>query len=108
MSPSSNEDWMEAFLFLAPKTLWEKGKKYMLALKIMAGIFLIAGFGTVLEAKLIVKKMKLDQKVSVNFENEMDDEEEAQYKRDKAMINVKMTGMLIALPGLILTLIAFK
>ena len=80
----------------------------MLALKIMAGVFLLAGFGTVLEAKNLVKRFGLDQKTDVKFEHEMDDEEIAQYKLTKATVNVKMYGMLIVLPGIILTLIAFR
>lgn len=80
----------------------------MLALKIIAGFFLITGFGTVLEAKNLTKRFSLDQKVNVMFEHEMDEEELVQYKLNKALVNVKMAGMLIALPGLILTLIAFK
>ena len=80
----------------------------MLALKIMAGVFLIAGFGTVLGAKNLIKKFDLDKKVNLNFEHEMDEEEIEQYKQTKATVNVKMYGMLIALPGVILTLIAFK
>lgn len=80
----------------------------MLALKIIAGVILLIGFGTVLGAKNLVNRFNLDQKVSVNFENEMNDEEIAQYKQNKAILNVKLTGMLIALPGIILTLIVFK
>jgi len=80
----------------------------MLALKIIAGVILIAGFGTVLGAKNIVKSFNLDQKAEVNFENEMNEEEIAQYKVDKAIVNIKTIGMLIALPGIVLTLIAFK
>ena len=80
----------------------------MLALKIMAGVFLITGFGTVLEAKNLSKRFNMDQKVNVNFEHEMNEEEMAQYKQTKAAVNLKMYGMMIALPGVILTLIAFK
>lgn len=80
----------------------------MLALKILAGILLLVGFGIVLEAKYLVKRFNLDQKVEVKFEHDMNEEEMAQYKFTKATVNVKMYGMLIDLPGIILTLIAFK
>lgn len=80
----------------------------MLIVKIIACAFLIAGFGTVLGAKNVVRKFKLDEKAKVNFENEMDEEEIIQYKFTKATVNVKMYGMLIAIPGIVLTLIAFK
>ena len=81
---------------------------FMLALKIIAGVLLLTGFGTVLEAKNLVKRFNLDKNVTVKFEHEMDEEERAEYMNMKATINVKMMGMLIALPGIILTLIAFK
>lgn len=80
----------------------------MLALKIIAGVILLIGFGTVLGAKNLVKRFDLDQKVSVNFENEMNEEEIAQYRQNKAIVNIKLVGMLIALPGIVLTLIVFK
>jgi hypothetical protein len=38
----------------------------------------------------------------------MDEEELEDYKLTKATVNMKMYGMLIALPGIILTLVAFK
>lgn len=81
---------------------------FMLVLKIIAGVLLLTGFGTVLEAKNLVKRFNLDKNVTVKFEHEMDEEERAEYMNMKATINVKMMGMLIALPGIILTLIAFK
>lgn len=80
----------------------------MLTLKIIAGVFLLAGFGTILEAKNLVKRFNMDQKTNVEFEHEMDEEEIAQYKLTKATVNVKMYGMMIVLPGIILTLITFK
>ena len=82
--------------------------KRMLILKIIAVVLLVAGFGTVLEAKNLVKKINMEQKVKVTFEHEMDEKEMAEYKLTKATVNMKMYGMLIALPGIILTLVAFK
>lgn len=80
----------------------------MLALKIIAGIILIVGFATVLGAKNLVKKFNLDKNVTINIESEMDEEEEQEYRLLKATVNMKLYGMLIALPGLIITLIAFR
>ncbi|MEN6316949.1 MAG: hypothetical protein ABFD25_22155 [Clostridiaceae bacterium] len=80
----------------------------MLALKIIAGVILLTGFGTVLGAKNLVKRFNLNQKTSVKFENEMNEEEIEQYKQNKAIVNVKLVGMLIALPGIVLTLIVFR
>ncbi len=80
----------------------------MLAMKIAAAVILVIGFGTVIGAKYIVNGMKLKEQTKVKFENEMDEEELDRYKFNKALVNVKMVGMIIALPGIILTLIAFK
>lgn len=80
----------------------------MLAMKIAAAVILAIGFGTVISAKNIVSKMKLKDRVKAKFENDMDDEELDRYKFYKALVNVKLVGMIIALPGFILALIAFK
>ncbi len=80
----------------------------MLALKILAGLILAAGFALVLTAKNIVKRFGLDKKVKLENEEEMDEEDINDYKTLKATVNIKLWGMLIALPGLILTLIVFK
>ena len=80
----------------------------MLALKIIAGVFLVTGFGTIIGARNIVKKFKVDERVQANFGNEMDEEETLQFKFNKALANVKIIGMVITIPGIILTLIAFR
>ena len=80
----------------------------MLILKIIAVVLLVAGFGTVLEAKNLVKKFNTAPNTKVTFEHEMDEKELEEYKLTKATVNMKMCGMLIALPGIILTLVAFK
>ncbi len=80
----------------------------MLALKILAGFFLLAGFATVIEAKNIMKKFSLDKKVKLENEHEMDADEAEDYRKLKATVSIKLYGMLIVLPGLILTLIAFR
>jgi len=82
--------------------------KYMLALKIIAGVFLLSGFLTVLGAKKLVERLGLDSRVKISDDYEMDGEDAREYRLVKATVNVKMIGMLIVLPGLILTLIAFR
>lgn len=80
----------------------------MLILKILGFLFLIAGFGTVFSAKSLVRKYNLDNNTKCDFEHEMNEEELKQYKFDKASVNLKMAGMLVSIPGLVLVLIAFK
>lgn len=77
-------------------------------LKIVAFIFLISGLVTVYGAKWAVSKFGLDAKTTSEFEEEMSEEELKQYKYNKAVVNCKMLGMILALPGLILVVIAFK
>ena len=80
----------------------------MLFLKAL-GIFLIAaGAITVFGARWIVKNYSLDKTARCNFENEMNEEEIEQYKFNKALVKVKMIGMLVALPGIIIMLVIFK
>lgn len=80
----------------------------MLALKILGFVFLIAGFVTVFSAKSLVAKFNLDRNTKCEFENEMTEDELKKYKFDRATVNLKMTGMLAAVPGLVLVLLMFK
>ena len=70
-------------------------------------MFMIPGFAIVYLAKLIVKKYKLNEKTVCNFENELNEEELIEYKCNKAIVKVKIFGLIVALPGLILILITF-
>lgn len=80
----------------------------MLALKILTFVFLIPGVIIVFSARWIVKKYELDKNVKCDYESEMSEDEILLYKNNKAVINVKMLGMLIALPGFIMAIIAFR
>ncbi len=80
----------------------------MLILKILAFVFLVPGFAMVFGARWAVEKFNLDKSMKVTFENEMNEEEILQYKTNKAVMNLKMYGLLVALPGLVLIVIAFK
>lgn len=80
----------------------------MLILKILAFVFLVSGVAMVFGARWAVDKFNLDKNMTVTFENEMNEEEILQYKTNKAVMNFKMYGLLVALPGLILVVIAFK
>jgi hypothetical protein len=77
-------------------------------LKIIAGILIVSGFAIVIGAKGLVKKFNLDKKVAISNESEMGEDEARDYRFVKATVSIKLYGMLIALPGLVLTLIAFK
>ena len=76
--------------------------------KILTFIFLIPGALLIFTARSIVSKFGTDKNVVCDFEHEMDENELKQYKYNKAVVNLKMTGMLVALPGFILAIIAFR
>jgi hypothetical protein len=79
-----------------------------LFLKILSIILLIPGFSCAIFSKFIVKKFNLHEKVECDFEHQMKEEEILEYKFNRAEVNTKITGLLLALPGVILVLIAFK
>jgi hypothetical protein len=83
-------------------------ERCMLLFKILAFIFLVPGVLIVFGARKIVSRFNLGQKAKCDFEYEMNESEIAEYKHNKAVVNMKMIGMLVALPGFILFLIAFK
>lgn len=78
-----------------------------LLLRILAFVFLVPGAGLVFASREIVKRLELDKKQKCDFAHEMGEEELAQYKISKAIINLKVIGMLVAIPGVVLVLIAF-
>jgi len=80
----------------------------MLFLKVLAFVFLVAGFAFVFAAKIIVNRYKLVEKQKCDFEHEMSEEELTKYKYDKALVNMKMWGLLIALPGVVLIFAVFR
>ncbi len=80
----------------------------MLILKILMFLFIIPGVFVVFMAPGMVRKYNLAAGVKVEFKDEMDEEQIKSYQFDKAVVNLKMLGMLIALPGFILAFIAFK
>jgi hypothetical protein len=95
-------------LFGGRAFLFAMERRYKIMIKIIPFIFLIPGFLTVFLAKIIVAKYNLDKNQKANFEHGMTEEELEQYKLNKALVNVKMLGMLIALPGLALLIILYK
>jgi len=85
-----------------------EGEWHMPVLEILAGLIMAAGVAMVAAAKKIVKKFGLDKKVTTEHESELDESELEEYRMLKATVNVKLYGMLVFLPGVILLLIAFN
>lgn len=77
-------------------------------LQVISILFILAGSVSVYFAPFIVRKYNLAERVSCEYESSMSEEELLDYKNSKAVFNVKILGMLLALPGVILVIIAFK
>lgn len=80
----------------------------MIALKI-AGILLIAAGAAInYGAGYIVRRLALDQRVTMKEAGELTGEALEEYKRMKARSIVKLVGLFTLLPGVVLVLTAFK
>ncbi len=79
-----------------------------MALKILAFILIIIGAIIAYGAGFIVDRLKLSQRVSVADADMFDAEGLEKYKRMKAMSIVKLIGLIILLPGVILVFITFR
>jgi uncharacterized membrane protein len=77
-------------------------------LDILALFIMGLGFAVVFAAKLIVEKFNMQQKQKCDFESELSQEEIDKYKLNKAIVNIKMMGLIITIPGLILFIISYK
>lgn len=60
------------------------------------------GFALVYAARYIVKKYDLASRQKCEHEAEMEAEEVENYKMNKAVVNIKIIGFVLALPGLVL------
>lgn len=80
----------------------------MLYLKILAFILIAAGALLVFAARAIVEKYNLDENIKCEFEEELQEDELKIYKYNKATVNMKMIGMLVALPGFLMIVAIFK
>ncbi len=81
-----------------------------IVLKVVGGIIAIAGLVVVYGASKIVDMKKLDEKKKMDPQRTamMDEEQIKKFKRDTAILDVKIKGILIALPGFVLLLVLFK
>jgi hypothetical protein len=81
----------------------------MTAIRIISAVLLILGASIVYGAKLVYKYTGLGKKLkkpeSMEFETE---EERNKYIEQRAVVTVKLAGLLIILPGIVLAFIAFK
>lgn len=80
----------------------------MKPIDIVALIIMAIGFAVVIASKAIVKKFNLAEKQECKYADQMSEEELENYKSNKAMYNIKITGLVITIPGLVLLLLSTK
>ncbi|HPU21913.1 MAG TPA: hypothetical protein PL099_02855 [Thermoclostridium caenicola] len=80
----------------------------MIALKIACILLMMAGAAINYSAKYIVRRLALEQRVTVKEAGELTGEALEEYKRMKACSIVKLVGLFTLLPGVVLVLIAFR
>lgn len=80
----------------------------MLVLKIIAFVLIIIGAIINYAAKAIANKMNLAHKVTVDEAMQLSEEELKDYKTAKAKVKVKLVGLLILLPGVLLVFYLFR
>lgn len=79
-----------------------------MALKILAFVLIIIGAAISYGARFIVDRLNLSLRVNVADAEAFDAEGLEKFKRMKAMSIVKLIGLVILLPGVILVFITFR
>ena len=77
-------------------------------LEILGLVIMAVGFAMVLAARAIVKKFDLAKNQKCEHASEMSEEEVKDYKINKAMLRIKMMGLVVTIPGIIMLLISYK
>ncbi|PYG87325.1 hypothetical protein LY28_02233 [Ruminiclostridium sufflavum DSM 19573] len=80
----------------------------MKTIDIIALAIIAVGFAAVLLSRAVVKKFDLVQRQHCKYAEELSEEELNEYKLNKAMFNIKITGIIITVPGLILLLVSSR
>lgn len=74
----------------------------MRPISILALIIMGIGFATVFLSRIIVNKFDLAKNQKCEYAEEMSQEEIEEYKINKAIFNIKITGLIISIPGIVL------
>lgn len=81
------------------------GHKFMKPIDYVALIIIAVGFALVISATTIVRKFNLAEKQECKHAEEMTEEEINNYKINKATFNLKIIGLVITIPGIVLLLV---
>lgn len=86
------------------------GRIAEIVLQVLGLLILAVGIFVVYTAPRIVEKRRLDEKKVVDPERTADLSEEdlKKFKREAAILDLKIKGVLIALPGALMILILYK
>lgn len=81
-----------------------------LIVRILGFVVAAAGLVVVYAAPQIVDRRRLAQRKTIppDMEESMTPEEKDKYRRDMAVLDVKLRGLLLAAPGFVLILIGFR
>jgi hypothetical protein len=77
-------------------------------LEILGFVLMVPGLITIYRAKMIADKYRIYEKVECNFEEELNEKELTEFKNNRAILIVKIIGMMMLLPGLIWIIIALS
>jgi hypothetical protein len=88
--------------------LRKERRMHMEPLEILSLAIMVIGFVIVYMSKAIVKKYNLAEKQTCEHEAEMTEEEIKDYKYNKAVFNIKILGLIVSIPGLVLFIIYFR
>ena len=77
------------------------------ALAVLGGILVLAGVAIVYAAPKIVEKKGLAEKKKVDPERieGLDDDAKRKFRKESAILDIKVKGILVALPGAILIMV---
>lgn len=86
------------------------GEEFELILKIIGLLFVAAGVVVIFLAPRIVDRKGLadKKKEDPRLTAMMDEEQKTKFKRDAAIVDVKLKGLLLASPGFVIVLILFR
>jgi len=85
-----------------------RGRSMDVAFKVLAGILMVTGIAITYAAGFFVKRYNLTEKIGIPEALELSEKEEEKYKRDNAVLKVKMIGAGICLPGALLLFVLFR
>lgn len=79
-------------------------------LTVLGGILVLTGVVIVYAASKIVDKKKLDEKTKIDMKRveNLNEEGVKKFKRDSAILDVKLKGIMIAFPGAVILLVLLR